>query len=401
MESRRWPFLIGLVALAASTSLLCVGTTLGLWIAGRIIQGASAAVVWTVGLALLVDTIEKDKLGQFSGYLDMAMSLGTITGPLLGGVVYQSGGYYAVFGTAFGLIGVDILLRIALIEKKHAQRWLEKTSNTEYNSETETTPDHRPTTDAAQNDENNTHRITAREAKSADAPSPVIHKCRLPATLILLSSPRLLCAFWGYFTMSLLLASFDSVLPLYVSDTFHWKQAGQGLIFLPISVPQIIEPFVGAFIDRYPYSRRYLASGAFLCSIPLYVCLRFVTHDSIQQKLLLCALLALLGLCIAFIVPAVVFEISAVIVEKEKMDPHVFGKGGATAQAYGLSNSAFAVGSLVGPFFAGFIRNSAGWGTMAWALGIISGVSALPVLLMLGGWVGTRNLKVQGNNNAV
>ena len=53
-ESRRWPLLVGLVALAAATALLCVGTHIGLWIVGRLFQGAAAAVVWTAGLALMV-----------------------------------------------------------------------------------------------------------------------------------------------------------------------------------------------------------------------------------------------------------------------------------------------------------------------------------------------------------
>ncbi|KAI3113900.1 hypothetical protein CBS147333_2135 [Penicillium roqueforti] len=119
-ESRRWPLLFGLVALAAATALLCVGTNIALWIVGRLFQGAAAAVVWTAGLALIVDTIGKDDLGQAIGYVSMAISIGTLAGPLLGGVVYENGGYYAVFGLAFGFIALDIILRLLLIEKRHA-----------------------------------------------------------------------------------------------------------------------------------------------------------------------------------------------------------------------------------------------------------------------------------------
>lgn len=57
------------------------------------------------------------------------------------------------------------------------------------------------------------------------------------------------------------------------------------------------------------------------------------------------------------------------------------------ALAFGLSNMGFAAGSLIGPFFAGFIRQSAGWGTMGWAMGLIAGVSAIPNLLFVGGWI--------------
>ncbi|KAK6334068.1 hypothetical protein TWF696_002570 [Orbilia brochopaga] len=123
-ESRRWPYLCGLVGLGAATVLLCVGTNIGFWIAGRLFQGVAAATVWVVGNALLADTVGQDKVGEAIGYTVMASSIGTVAGPLLGGVVYQNGGYYAVFGLAFGLIGLDIILRLALIERKDSIKWL-------------------------------------------------------------------------------------------------------------------------------------------------------------------------------------------------------------------------------------------------------------------------------------
>lgn len=55
--SRRLPLLLGLGALIGSTLMLCLARTVGLMIVGRILQGASGAIVWTVGLALLVDTV--------------------------------------------------------------------------------------------------------------------------------------------------------------------------------------------------------------------------------------------------------------------------------------------------------------------------------------------------------
>lgn len=56
-SSRRAPLLLGLIALAGSTGLLCGGTNIAMLLAGRFFQGLSASIVWTVGLALLSDTI--------------------------------------------------------------------------------------------------------------------------------------------------------------------------------------------------------------------------------------------------------------------------------------------------------------------------------------------------------
>lgn len=61
------PLLLGLLALGGATAMLCAGSSLGLLVAGRLLQGLSASVVWTVGLALLSDTIDKEKIGQAMG----------------------------------------------------------------------------------------------------------------------------------------------------------------------------------------------------------------------------------------------------------------------------------------------------------------------------------------------
>lgn len=78
-SSRRVPLILGLLALGGATAMLCAGSSLGLLVAGRFLQGLSASVVWTVGLALLSDTMDKEKIGQamgmFSGIPRSTLSL--------------------------------------------------------------------------------------------------------------------------------------------------------------------------------------------------------------------------------------------------------------------------------------------------------------------------------------
>ena len=376
-ESRRWPLLIGLVALGAATALLCVGTNIALWIVGRLFQGAAAAIVWTAGLALMVDTVGKDGLGQAIGYVSMAISVGTLGGPLLGGVVYQNGGYYAVFGLAFAFIGLDIVFRLLLIEKRHALKWitpeLERPASESSSTNKEPVVSEVPPTPSTGSDIQATKKPPSRSAFARVG--------------TLLSSPRLVVSLWGYFVISLVLASFDSVLPLFVQDTFGWQQSGQGLIFIPLMVPHLVDPLTGWVIDKYPKSIRYFTATAFLSAVPVMVLLRLVTDNSMQHKILLCALLALVGLCFAVAMPPLVAETFHAVKEKEDETPGIFGRGGAMALAFGLVNMGFAAGALIGPFFAGFIRQSAGWGTMGWALGLIAGTSSVPILMFLGGWI--------------
>jgi MFS family permease len=86
-SSRRFPLLVGLLALAGATLMLCLAQAVWLLVLGRVLQGISAAIVWTVGTALLVDTVGMRYIGQTMGYVSISMSLGILIAPLLGGVV--------------------------------------------------------------------------------------------------------------------------------------------------------------------------------------------------------------------------------------------------------------------------------------------------------------------------
>lgn len=139
-HSRRMPLLLGLVALAASTLLLMLGTSITMLVLGRLLQGLSAAVVWSVGLALLADTMGS-KIGMAMGYVAIAMSMGLLLSPAIGGAVYEGAGYYPVYYVAFGIIFLDVMLRLILVEKKVAKQWLD-TQDTGHRIENqETAPD--------------------------------------------------------------------------------------------------------------------------------------------------------------------------------------------------------------------------------------------------------------------
>lgn len=121
-----------------------------------------------------------------------------------------------------------------------------------------------------------------------------------------------------------------------------------------------------------------------------------ITHKSLQQKIFLCLLICLIGLSITVISTPIFAEIIHIVNEKERQRPGVFGEAGATAQAYGLWNIAFAAGTIAGPLMAGYVKEYAGWGTMGWSIGALSAAVSIPVFLVTGGWVGTWNRQRAG-----
>ena len=73
VSSRQLPFVVGLAALLVATLLLLLGQTVAVLALARILQGISAAVVWTVGLALVMDTVGPDNLGKTIGSVRLVL----------------------------------------------------------------------------------------------------------------------------------------------------------------------------------------------------------------------------------------------------------------------------------------------------------------------------------------
>jgi MFS family permease len=311
-----------------------------------------------------------------AGYVGIAMSLGILIAPLLGGVVFASGGYNAVFAMQYALIALDIIMRFALVEMKVAKKWTEQEPRQVSQSHQS------PPTDEKKNDD---------VAQANPSPATAVSTApssRLPPVLTLLGSARLLAGMWGVLVIAALMTSFDAVLPLFVHDTFGWNSLGAGLVYIAIVVPSFIGPIAGWLADRY--GPRWILTVGFVSCVPWLVMLRLVDHNSIGQKVLLCTLLALLGVCLNCVLAPIMAEVSYIVEAKEQRArrhgmPSPFGQGGAYAQAYALFNTAFSAGAIAGPFWAGFVKESAGWATMAWSLALLSGVSAIPTAIWAGG----------------
>ena len=78
------------------------------------------------------------------------------------------------------------------------------------------------------------------------------------------------------------------------------------------------------------------------------------------------------------IVSPLAADLSAVVEEKEKQDPGIFGPGGAYAQGFALFNCSMAAATLFGPVVAGTLSEQYGWGTMAIAMGVFAASGAIP-----------------------
>ncbi|KAL9121439.1 MAG: hypothetical protein Q9187_001998, partial [Circinaria calcarea] len=385
-KNRSVMYFAGLFILAAATLLFGFAKAGWVLVVSRLLQGLSAAIVYTVGLALLVDTVGRDSIGQWMGTALSSSSFGLITSPLLGGIVYAKAGYMAVFGMAMGLIVVDILMRMFMIEKKTAAKYLPKDALVTENGFYGTFTDEEARNDhPSQDDHGNSNGKATGQKKLHDDSSdplgdrgdnPQRKRTRLPPVITLLASPRLLAAIYGIFVNVSILAAFDGVLGLFVKVKFHWDSLAAGLIFLCIAIPALTGPLVGKLSDKF--GPRWITVAGCVLTAPPLILLRLVDHDSVDQKVLLCGLLFLCGCTLILIVSPLAADLSAVVEEKEKEDPGIFGPGGAYAQGFALFNCSMAAATLFGPVVAGTLSEHYGWGTMAIAMGVFAFSGAIP-----------------------
>lgn len=368
----------GLFLLAASTLLLTFMNNVTMMVAGRVLQGMTGSLTWSVGLALVVDTVDPRHLGQAMGWIGAAMSWAALSAPLLGGVVYGKGGWYQVWAMCYALIAGDIVLRLVIIEKKTVKKW--ETADVEQAGASD---------DVAGSTISDGTRVAGQEKKQSStqaddeaqqSPGAVTGKIGLKSILPLFKNPRLLTALWGCIIESSVQTAFDAIIPLEVESIFGWDSTGAGLIFLPFIIPTFLGPVVGWMGDRY--GPKWLTTFGFFFMTPFLICMRFVSEDTTAHKVMLCGLLFGVGAGVSFTIGPLMAEITwSVKSGKQRSDD----QPEPIALAYALYNVAFSGGALIGPLLGGFIRDKAGFATVGWALAVMTFVTGVTQLLWIGG----------------
>lgn len=326
---------------------------------------------------MLVDTVGKDEVGQWMGTAMSCNNIGMIISPMLGGIVYDKSGKLAVFAIMISLGAFDIALRLMMNEPPKDQASMIITTEAgEPKVSTEKSKSHVATTNisAPTSDNSDTITISSSSLCSPTTPPPID---RLPGILTLIRSPRLLAALYGVFINECLVASLCAILPLFVHDTFSWTALPAGLLFLCIAIPAFAGPLAGYLSDRF--GARWIAVSGFCLTSPLLMLLRFVEYDSLQQKILLCALLTLVGASLIFFLAPLGAECSFVAEEvSAQMGLDLY------ASSFSLMNCSLAAAGLLGPLAAGGLMDGAGWRWTTIAMGLFCITGVVPCVIASG-----------------
>ncbi len=110
---RRRLYAAGLVLFSAASAACALAPSVGWLIAGRAVQGAGAALVVTLGLALLSAAFPPERRGAAIGIFSAITGLAVASGPFVGGAVVEGINWEWIFwlNVPIGLAAVPFVLR--------------------------------------------------------------------------------------------------------------------------------------------------------------------------------------------------------------------------------------------------------------------------------------------------
>lgn len=106
--------LAGVIVQFFATLLFALAPNFWTLMLARILQGGAASATWTSGLAIVAERYPTDRV-QKMGISMVGMTIGSLVGPLLGGLFYDWGGYYAPFWFAGAVVVLDLMMRFFLL----------------------------------------------------------------------------------------------------------------------------------------------------------------------------------------------------------------------------------------------------------------------------------------------
>jgi MFS family permease len=352
-------------------------------------------------MAALADAVGSAHIGEATGWVAIALNAGSLIAPLVGGSIFERSGYHAVYALIMAVLVLDVVFRFIMKERLGAaiNNPLDVTTVTPRIGSIHSKPaeikeqfseegkcDKFP---ESQVQEYDLEAGSDQSAAAAGVDNKAVEWTKgrtVPVILQMLFVPRMIAASWGILALAGVLSGFQTILPLVVHKIFGWNAEGGGLVFLPLTVPALLGPFVGRLTDRF--GGRWFSFLSFLFMAPSLILLRLVEDNSIGHKIMLCTLLTCIGSCSTLALEPLFAEITKVA---DEVHASSLGRSqprqNSYLEAYALFSTAWGAGDVVGPFLAGFILNAAGWRTTTWVLGLLAGVSAIPAVLFCDGYI--------------
>ena len=111
-------YLLGFITFTAGSGLCGLSPTIYFLIMSRLIQGLGASALMAIGPAIITSVFPQKDRGQALGITGSIVSVGFITGPLIGGFLVEHLGWRSVFFVNLPIGVLGIFLSLKVLEKR-------------------------------------------------------------------------------------------------------------------------------------------------------------------------------------------------------------------------------------------------------------------------------------------
>ena len=300
---------------------------------------------------------------------------------MLGGVIYNKAGYGGVFGLGFALLALDFIMRLFLIEKKIAAKYVGGSDGTVDGNAASRQEDE---LDEQQEDTEEDPLIKKQQEDYYKVAPTQPRVIGLFPILYCLQDPRLLTAQSLTFVQATLLGTFDATVPTVAEDYFGFDSLKSGLLFIALILPYLLlGPVAGWTVDRYGPKPASVVGFGYL--VPVLILLRLARPGGTTQIIVYCVLLALCGVGLGVIGSPSIVEAAYVVQQYDKANPDFFGANGPYAQLYAINSMVFSAGLTIGPLISGSLRNVLGYGNMNIVIAALCLITAILSFVYMGG----------------
>ncbi|RAK76885.1 MFS general substrate transporter [Aspergillus fijiensis CBS 313.89] len=326
-KSKNQWMVISWVTNAVGTAITAWSTTVAVLFIGRLIQTLAGSVIWIVGMAILGDTVGAKHLAKALGLAMLFVSAGLLSGPAVSGSLYQFVSYSMTWASAFTVILVGTVLQLLIVGTFNYDMHVEDSSQEESQIR-------------------NQLLSSASHSESTEVATALI------ADIL----------------FAIIIASFETTIPIHIKAVFHWESLQAGLLFLLLQAPSMILVIPAGWLKdrigmRYPVTIGFLclAPSLWLLGVPGHAQDVWWTDDEDTNRVIYIATLLAIGVWRTLLLGFGAVEVLHGANELSHEYPGIFGPHGGYSRSFSMSNISWKLGMFVGPLVSGTLTEKMGY----------------------------------------
>ena len=203
-------------------------------------------------MAILGDAAGPGNLAKAIGFVAIFISAGLLSGPTVSGTLYQLAGYLTTWLTAIALLCAGAILQLLMSEPYSKEQNNDDDDDDNNNIDEEGSLAWKSNSLETEHDETSAL-LSHSSSPLLPAACPTVTGCGGPEHLVpspnppqqsvywtMLRRPRVLTALTADIIFAVILASFETTIPLHIDAVFGWKSLQGGLLFLLIQLPSLV-----------------------------------------------------------------------------------------------------------------------------------------------------------------